>query len=138
MAFVYSGKFEQNLNASYSRANVKKTAKKFKVHEKKHGYSFGDKFTKTLIPKAADWADASGSTAGHAKWEKHLKTMPEAARKKITQAISTNLKSAHPLPIVFKIGENVDATHDVHIRTFSHKGHMYIGVHVLCPNTSLK
>jgi hypothetical protein len=139
MAFTYSGKFEQSLNHSYSKENVAKTAKKFKAHVKKHGsYKFGDKFTKTLIPKPADWADASGSTAGHGKWEKHLKGMSEPTRKKITDTISSNLKSPHPLPMVMKVGENVDATHEVHVRTFSHDGHMHIGLHVLCPNTSLK
>jgi hypothetical protein len=52
--------------------------------------------------------------------------------------ISSNLKSAHPLPMVLKVGENVDGTHDLHVRTFSHKGHVHIGMHILCPNTSLK
>lgn len=137
--FTYGGKFEQHINELYSAKNVAKTAKKFKAHEKKNGpYSFGDKFTKALVPKPENWADESGSTAGHAKWEKNSREIPEPIRKKITEVVSTNLRSAHPLPLVLKVGENVDATHDLHVRTFSHKGRMHIGLHILCPNSSLK
>jgi hypothetical protein len=135
---TYSGKFEKSLNHSYSHANVKGTAKKFAAYEKAHGpYEFGKSFTKTLIPKPADWADDAGSTDGHAKWEKHVAGISPATRKKVTDLISTNLKSASPLPMVFKIGENVDETHDVRVKTFAHKGHIHIGVHVLCPNTKI-
>ena len=42
------------------------------------------------------------------------------------------------MPLVLKVGENVDATHDLHVRTFAHQGQMHIGLHILCPNTSLK
>ena len=42
------------------------------------------------------------------------------------------------VPMVLKVGENVDNTHDLHVRTFSHGGHVHIGMHILCPNTSLK
>ena len=137
--FVYGGKFEKHINELYSPENVHETAKKFKEHEKKHGaYSFGDKFTKTLVPKAENWADDSGSTAGHKKWEKNSGDIPEPMRQRITDVISTNLRSDHPLPLVLKVGENVDATHDLHVRTFAHKGQMHIGLHILCPNTALK
>jgi hypothetical protein len=137
--FVYGGKFEKHINELYSPENIHETAKKFKEHEKQHGaYSFGDKFTKTLVPKKENWADDSGSTEGHGKWEKHSGEIPEPIRKKITDVISTNLRSAHPLPLVLKVGENVDASHDLHVRTFAHKGHMHIGLHILCPNSSLK
>jgi hypothetical protein len=37
-----------------------------------------------------------------------------------------------------KVGENVDHTHDLHVKTFKHKGHKHIGLHMLCPNSSLK
>jgi hypothetical protein len=139
MAFTYGGKFEQHINHLYSKENVSKTAKKFKAHEKEHGaYNFGDKFTKTLVPKPENWADESGSTTGHAKWEKNSGDIPASIKKRITEVVSTNLRSAHPLPVVLKVGENVDATHELHVRTFAHNGHMHIGIHILCPNKSLK
>jgi hypothetical protein len=123
-AFTYGGKFEQHINHLYSRENVAETANKFKEHEKQHGsYSFGDKFTKALVPKAEHWASESGSTEGFNKWEKNSGEIPEPIRKKITDVISTNLRSDHPLPLVLK---------------FAHKGHMHIGLHILCPNSSLK
>jgi hypothetical protein len=137
--FVYGGKFEKHINHLYSPENIHETAKKFKEHEKKHGpYSFGDTFTKALVPKAENWADESGSTDGFKKWEKNSGEIPEPIRKKITDVISANLRSTHPLPLVLKVGENVDGSHDLHVRTFAHKGHLHIGLHILCPNTSLK
>jgi len=78
------------------------------------------------------------STAGHAKWEKHSGDIPDHIKDKLTKVISANLKSPHPLPMVLKVGENVDNSHDLHVRTFSHNGHVHIGMHILCPNTSLK
>jgi hypothetical protein len=138
-AFVYGGKFEKHINELYSPEKVADTAKKFKAHEKKHGpYNFGDKFTKALVPKEEQWASESGSTDGYKKWEKNSGEIPEHIRKKITDVISTNLRSSHPLPVVLKVGENVDASHDLHVKTFSHKGHVHIGLHMLCPNTTLK
>jgi len=134
---VYGGKFEQHINHLYSPENIHETAKKFKEHETKYGkYSFGDKFTKELVPDKKDWAD--DSTKGHSDWEKHSGAIPEAIRNRLTEVISTNLRSAHPLPLVLKVGENVDNTHDLHVKTFAHKGHMHLGLHILCPNTSLK
>ena len=56
----------------------------------------------------------------------------------VTEVISANLRSDHPLPLVPKVGENVDHTHDLHVRTFAHNGHMHIGLRILCPNSSLK
>jgi hypothetical protein len=61
-ALVYGGKFEQHINHLYSPENIHETAKKFKEHEQKHGkYSFGDKFTKDLVPDQKNWADDKGS-----------------------------------------------------------------------------
>jgi hypothetical protein len=138
-ALVYGGKFEQHINHLYSPENINETAKKFKEHEQKHGkYSFGDKFTKDLVPDQKNWADDKGSTEGHGSWERHSGGIPEAIRSRITDVISTNMRSAHPLPLVLKVGENVDNTHDLHVKTFAHKGHMHIGLHILCPNSALK
>ena len=59
-------------------------------------------------------------------------------RNKLTRVIRANLRSKKPKPMVLKVGENVDATHDLHVKTFTHKGQDHIGLHMLCPNTSLK
>ena len=135
---TYSGKFEEHINELYSPKNIAKTAKKFKEYEKNNGpYAFG-KFTKFLVPKKENWAGESGSAEGHDKWEKHSGAIPKAIRDKITEVIATNLRSAKPLPLVLKVGENVDRTHDLQVRLFAHNGHMHIGLHMLCPNSSLK
>jgi hypothetical protein len=133
---VYGGKFEQHINELYSPKNIGETAKKFKEYEKQNGpYSFG-KFTKFLVPDKANWTSEAGD--GHGGWDKHSGAIPEAIRNKITEVIATNLRSEHPLPLVLKVGENVDHSHDLHVKTFAHNGHMHIGLHMLCPNTSLK
>jgi hypothetical protein len=135
---VYSGKFEEHINELYSPQNISKTAKKFKEYEKKNGpYAFG-KFTKFLVPKKENWASESGATDGHDRWEKHSGAIPKAIRDKITEVIATNLRSPKPMPLVLKVGENVDGTHDLKVRVFAHNGHMHIGLHMLCPNSSLK
>src|SRR5664279_1144602 len=106
---TYSGKFEQHINDLYSPKNISKTAKKFAEYEKKHGpYKFGQQYTKTLVPKKSNWADESGSTAGHDKWEKHSGGIPPKIRNKLTKVVSDNLRSKKPLPMVLKVGENVD------------------------------
>ena len=134
---VYSGKFEEHINELYSPKNISQTAKKFKQYEKENGpYAFG-KFTK-LVPKKENWANELGATDGHDRWEKHSGAIPKAVRDKITEVIATNLRSAKPMPLVLKVGENVDGTHDLKVRIFAHNGHMHIGLHMLCPNSSLK
>jgi hypothetical protein len=52
--------------------------------------------------------------------------------------ISSNLKSARPLPMVLKVSENTDRTNDLRVRIFVHNGHVHIGMHILRPNSSLK
>lgn len=64
--------------------------------------------------------------------------IPEAIRNRITEVTATNLRSATPLPLVLKVGDNVDATHELLVKTFAHDGHIYIGLHMLCPNPALK
>ena len=137
---VYSGKFEEHINELYSPENISKTAKKFKEYKKKNGpYAFG-KFTKFLVPKKENWAGKSGSTQGHDKWGKALRrhSQGDPPGAKITEVIATNLRSPNPMPLVLKVGENVDGTHDLKVRIFAHNGHMHIGLHMLCPNSLLK
>jgi hypothetical protein len=125
---VYSGKFEQTVNEHFSQKNIAETAKKFKEMEKKHGpYSFGQ-MMKNMVPKPDDYPH----------WDKNSAEISEPVRKHLTDVIGSNLRSAHPLPMVLKVGENVDHTHDLHVKTFAHDGHVHIGLHMLCPNTTLK
>ena len=123
----------------YSPKNIHKTAKKFAEYEKKHGaYKFGQSYTKVLVPKTEHWKDEKGSTKGHGAWEKNSGHIPPKIRDKLTKVIRSNMRSKKPKPMVLKVGENVDASHDLHVKTFRHKGHEHIGLHMLCPNTSLK
>jgi hypothetical protein len=125
---VYGGKFEQTMNQLCHPNHIAATAKKFADLEKQHGpYSFG-RFAKLLMPNPDEFAN----------WDKDAGGIPESIRQRLTEIISTNLRSAAPLPVVLKVGENVDATHDLIVRTFAHNGSIYIGIHMLCPNTSLK
>ncbi|HEY4833643.1 MAG TPA: hypothetical protein VII07_03145 [Bradyrhizobium sp.] len=125
---VYGGRFEQMMTEFCSPRRIGATAKKFAKLEKQHGaYAFG-KFAQHFLPKPEEFAN----------WGKDSAAIPEQIRKRLTEIISTNLKSKSPIPMVLKVSDNVDATHDLHVKTFAHKGHIYIGVHMLCPNPGLK
>jgi hypothetical protein len=125
---VYSGKFEKSMNELCSPKKIAATAKKFAKLEKQHGaYAFG-KFAQHFLPKPEEFSN----------WSKDAGAIPEQIRQRLTEIISANLKSKSPMPMMLKVGDNIDATHDLHVRTFAHKGHVYIGVHMLCPNTDLK
>jgi len=138
MGGIYSDEFEKNMNALTSPANIKATAKKFVEFEKTNGaYSFG-MFAKTLLPRPADWADEYGSTKGYNNWEKHAGAIPKEVTERITSVTFSNYRSDNPLPVLMKIGANVDATYDVQIKNFTHEGIEYIGILMLCPNPDLK
>jgi hypothetical protein len=125
---VRGGKFEQKMNELSSPNNIAATAKKFAELEKQHGpYSFG-KFVKLFIREPDEIAD----------WDKHSDDIPEPIRQRLAEIISTNLRSATPLPVVLTVGDNVDTTHELIVKAFAHGGHMYIGIHMLCPNPELK
>ena len=126
--FVYGGKFEQMMNEFCSPKNIGATAKRFSELEKQYGgYTFG-KFVKYFLPNPgefANWDQDSGAIAG-------------PIRQRLTDVISSNLKSASPLPMLLKVGDNVDDTHDLIVKVFTHGGVNYIGLHMLCPNPELK
>jgi hypothetical protein len=125
---VRGGKFEQKMNELSSPNNIAATAKKFAELEKQHGpYSFG-KFLKLFIPEPDENAD----------WDKHSGDIPEPIRQRLSEIIAANLRSATPLPVVLTVGENVDVIHDLIVKIFPHKGSIYIGILLLCPNSSLK
>jgi hypothetical protein len=125
---VYAGRFEQVMNQSCSPQNIAATATKFKDLEKQYGaYAFG-KFAKHFLPNPADFPN----------WDRDSGGIADPIRQRLTDVVCANLRSATPLPMVLKVGENVDATHDLHVKTFPHNGQLHVGVHMLCPNTSLK
>ncbi|MGZ9143857.1 MAG: hypothetical protein ACXW4O_16130 [Candidatus Binatia bacterium] len=125
---VYGGKFEALMNELSSPENVAATAEKFRALEQKHGaYSFG-KFVKLTTPQASEYSN----------WETHAGGIPESIQNRLTEIISANFRSAAPMPMRLKVGDNIDATHDLYVRTFAHNGHIYIGLHMLCPNPDLK
>ena len=125
---VYGGKFEQTMNELCSPYNIAATAKKFADLERQHGpYNFG-RFARLLMPNPSDFAN----------WEKDAGGIPEPIRDRLTEIISANLRSATPLPVVLKVGDNVDTTHQLIVKAFAHKGNIYIGIHMLCPNPELK
>ncbi len=93
----------------------------------------------TLLRRQRSSPSWISNTAGQfANWDKDSGEIPESIRQRLADVISTNLKSASPLPMLLKVGENVDATHELYVRTFAHNGYIYIGLHMLCPNLSLK
>jgi hypothetical protein len=76
--------------------------------------------------------------ASPAKFEQHINHLYSPENIHETAKKLANLRSAYPLPLVLKVGENVDNTHDPHVKTFAYKGHMHLGLHILCPNSSLR
>ena len=139
MGGIYGDEFERNFNLLTNPANIKATAKKFVEFEKANGslYSFG-MFAKALLPRPADWADEYGSTKGYDDWGKHAGSIPKELRERLTGVTFANYRSENPLPVLLKVGTNVDASYDVHIKNFVHEGIEYIGILMLCPNPSLK
>jgi hypothetical protein len=128
MTMRYNGKFEKIMNGLSSPQNIVATSRKFAELERQHGpYSFG-KFVKFTITTPEEFAE----------WESDVGEVPDWIQKRLTEIISANLKSASPMPVVLKVGENVDASHDLHVKTFAHNGYIYIGLHMLCPNPELK
>lgn len=124
---VYGGKFEKIMNEMSTPDNVAATAKKFRDLESQYGpYSFG-KFVKLTTPQAGEYTN----------WESDAGGIPQAIQDRLTEIIATNFRSASPMPMRLKVGENIDATHDLHVRTFAHNGQLYIGLHMLCPSSDL-
>jgi hypothetical protein len=124
---VYGGRFEQIMNEFCSPKNIAATAKRFAELEKQYGpYSFG-KFARLLLPNPDEFAN----------WEKDAGGITDSIRQRLTDIISANLRSASPMPMMLRVGDNVDATHDLIVRVFAHKQNIYIGLLMLCPNPAL-
>src|ERR1700754_968267 len=129
MAFApYSGTFEQMMNEFRSPQNIAPTATRFMELEKQYApYTFG-KFVKHFLKNPGQFAD----------WDKDAGGIPDAIRQRLAQVISTTLKSDNPLPMVLKVGENVDDTHQLYVNPCAHAGYIYIGLHMLDPDPSMK
>jgi hypothetical protein len=91
---------------------------------------------KVLVPRPADWADEYGSTKGYGTWEKHSGDIPKEIQDQLTEVIASNLRSENPRPMRIKVGTNVDASHEVQVKTFIHDGIEHIGILMLCPNSA--
>ena len=125
---VYGGRFEQMMNEFCSPRKIAATASKFKDLERQHGsYTFG-KFARHFLPNPEEFSN----------WDRDSGSIAEPIQQRLTEVISTNLKSESPLPMVLKVSENVDNTHDLDVRVLAYNGQMYIGLLMLCPNTSLR
>jgi hypothetical protein len=125
---VYGGKFEQIINEMLGPKNIAAAAMKFKDLEKQYGtYSFG-KFIKYFLPKPEEFAN----------WDRDSGGISEPVQRRLTEIVAANLRSSSPLPMLLKVGDNVDATHDLLVKIFAHNDQIYIGLHMLCPNPELK
>src|ERR1700737_5217506 len=97
---VYGGRFEQMMTEFCSPRRIGATAKKFAKLEKQHGaYAFG-KFAQHFLPKPEEFAN----------WGKDSAAIPEQIRKRLTEIISTNLKSNPQLPMELKYTAHTDRT----------------------------
>ena len=124
---VYGGRFEQIMNEFCSPKNVAATAKRFAELEKQYGpYTFG-KFARLLLPDPGEFAN----------WERDAGGITDSIRQRLTDIISTNLRSSSPMPMMLRVGDNVDASHDLIVKVFAHKDNIYIGLLMLCPNPAL-
>jgi len=115
------------MNEFCSPKNVAATAKRFAELEKQYGpYTFG-KFARLLLPDPGEFAN----------WERDAGGITDSIRQRLTDIISTNLRSSSPMPMMLRVGDNVDATHDLIVKVFAHKDNIYIGLLMLCPNPAL-
>jgi hypothetical protein len=64
--------------------------------------------------------------------------IPREVTARITSVVFANYRSENPLPVLLKIGANVDASYDTQVKYFVHEGIEYIGILMLCPNPDLK
>src|SRR5689334_7531630 len=108
MAGIYGDEFETNMNILTNPANIGETDRKYREFEKANGPSSFGVFTKSLMPRPADWADEYGSTKGYNTWEKHAGAIPKALTDRISAVGRENLRSDNPRPVLLKVGTNVD------------------------------
>lgn len=136
LSAFYGGTFADSMNFLYAPKNIAQTAAKVRELEKTLGPFVFGKFHKHLLPDPSQWNDPRTGVAFDT-WEENYVEIPEHFRQRLTDVMGSNFHSANPLPMFVRVTENVDASHDVIIRPFTHNGFLYIGILVLCPNTRL-
>jgi len=112
-----------------SPANIHATAQRFIALEQSKPYSFGE-FAKSMLPNRNSW----GVQEAFDDWEKNVNDIPVGLRQKLTDTIRNNLNATPPLPMLLKVGDNVDQTHDLIVKYLSINYVNYIGILMLCPN----
>ena len=131
---VYAGgTFEQKCNDLLSPARIQDTAKQFRALAKDK-YKFGQ-LLKQFIPKKADWSNADGRGNGFDQWDASVAEIPDTVRDQLTKLFFDNLSSDYPQPMMLKVGQNVDDSHELIVKPFTHGGVRYIGILMLCPNS---
>jgi hypothetical protein len=130
---VYAGgKFEQTCNDLLSPAKIQATAKQFQALAKDK-YQFGQ-LLKQFIPKQADWDNGSGLGNGFNVWDQSVAEIPGDVRDELTALFYDNLSSDNPVPMMLKVGQNVDDSHELIVKEFTVNGVDFIGILMLCPN----
>jgi hypothetical protein len=131
---IYAGAFETALNLRFGKVGVANTAAALRNFESQHGpYKFGN-WARHLMPNQKDWS-TDGTSDGYENWLRNAMTVPENLAQQITDAIRTCLlESDPPKPMFFKIGDNLDDTHDLLIKTMVYDGTEYTAIRLLCPN----
>jgi hypothetical protein len=131
---VYAGgKFETTCNDLLSPGRIQSTAKQFKGMAKDK-YQFGQ-LLKQFIPNKNNWSNTDGRGNGYDTWDRSVAEIPDDVRDELTKLFYENLMSDDPMPMMLKVGQNVDDSHELIVKEFSHGGHDYIGILMLCPNS---
>jgi hypothetical protein len=139
--YIYGGGFQNAINVMYSPDNIVNTAAQVRELETPRNLFEPGKFVLKLLDMNRDLLRRAGTVVpadfNSAAFNKDFSTIPTALRRKAAVVMRANFYSDNPLPMLTKVSENVDQTHDVVIKPFvDKKGILYIGILFLCPNTS--
>ena len=132
---IYGGAFEDAMNNLFSSANIRATATTIVGLETTYGdYEVG-RFNRHLLPATVYPGDNGTPGGGDAdRFERDFLSMPEDIRRRVSEVLRNNFRSANPMPVFYRTSTNVDQTHDAIVKLFVHGGRTYIGVLYLCPN----
>lgn len=131
---VYAGgKFETTCNDLLGPARIQSTAKQFKAMAT-NKYQFGQ-LLKQFIPNKNNWDNTDGRGNGYDIWDQSVAEIPDNVRDQLTKVFFDNLSSDKPVPMMLKVGQNVDDSHELIVKPFTHNGVYYIGLLMLCPNS---
>lgn len=130
----YGGPFENAMNVLYSPTNIAATAAKVSQLETPGNLFMPGKFNQQLLQAAGIATPASFDFSA---FQNDFNTIPLSLRQKVADVMRANFQSPNPCPVLVKVSENVDDTHDVIIKAFvNDEGRMYIGILYLCPNST--